>query len=81
MEKTRSLKVEMDGDVFTSHQSRHSSFIVNMIKVLFPICTLIWRLKNYGSRHGTVKNGETKVLIILYNFVALGTVINFFEER
>ena len=26
----------------------------NMIKVLFPICTLIWRVNNYVSRQGQV---------------------------
>ena len=30
------------------------SFVNNMIKVLFPICTLIWRVKNYVSRQGKV---------------------------
>ena len=36
MEKTRSLKEEMDGKVFISRQSRHISFVVIMITVLFP---------------------------------------------
>ena len=30
------------------------SFVNNMIKVLFPICTLIWRVNNYVSRQGKV---------------------------
>ena len=34
MEKTRSMKEEMDEEVFISRQSRHFSFIDNMIKVL-----------------------------------------------
>ena len=51
MEGTRSVREEMDGRVFISRQSRHpSSLINNMIKVLFPICTLIWRVNNYVSR-------------------------------
>ena len=33
----------------------------NMIKVLFPLCTLIWRVNNYVSRQGKVKIGEMKV--------------------
>ena len=36
MEKTRSVKEEMDGKLFISRQSRHISFVVIMIKVLFP---------------------------------------------
>ena len=55
MEKTRSVKEEMDGRVFISRQSRHRfSLINNMTKVLFPICTLIWRVNNYVSRQGKV---------------------------
>ena len=55
MEKTRSVREEMDGKVFISRQSRHPFPLVNnKIKVLFPICTLIWRVKNYVSRQGKV---------------------------
>ena len=55
MEKTRSVREGMDGRVFISRQSRHAfSLINNMIKVLFPICTLIWRVNNYVSRQGKV---------------------------
>ena len=46
MEKTRSMRDEIDGEVFIFCQSRHFSFIDNMIKVFSPICTLIWRVKN-----------------------------------
>ena len=52
MEKTRSMKEEMDGEVFISRQSRNFSFIDNMIKVIFAICTLNWRVNNYVSRQG-----------------------------
>ena len=46
MEKTRSVKEEMDGKLFISRQSRHPfPLVINMIKVLFPIRTLIWRAK------------------------------------
>ena len=55
MGKTRSLREEMDGKVFISRLSRHPfSLVNNMIKVLFPICTLIWRVSNYVSRQGKV---------------------------
>ena len=55
MEKTRSVREEVDGRVFNSRQSRHLlPLINNMIEVLFPICTLIWRVNNYVSRQGKV---------------------------
>ena len=40
MEKTRSVKEEMEGKLFISRQSRHVSFVFVMIKVLFPILCL-----------------------------------------
>ena len=46
MERTRSMKEEMDGEVFIFPQSRNFSFIDNMIKVIFLICTLTWRVNN-----------------------------------
>ena len=36
MEKTRSVKEEMEGKLFISRQSWHISFVNIMIKVLFP---------------------------------------------
>ena len=36
MEKTRSVKEEMEGKLFISRQSPHISFVIIMIKVLFP---------------------------------------------
>ena len=57
MEKSRSMKEEMDGEVFISFHSRqspHYPFIVNAVKVLFPNCTLIWRVISYVSRQGEV---------------------------
>ena len=67
MEKTWSVREEMDGKVFISRQSRHPiSLINNMIKVLFPICTLISRVNNYVSREGKVQIGEIKAQVLLY---------------
>ena len=67
MKKTRSVREEMDGRVFISRQSRHPfPLINNMIKLLFPICTLIWRVNNHVSRQGKVKIGEIKVQVLLY---------------
>ena len=52
MEKTRSMTEEMEGEVFVSHQSWHFPFIDNMNEVLFPTCTLNWRVNNYVPRQG-----------------------------
>ena len=52
MEKTRLMREEMDGNVFIYHQSWHSHFDFLVICILFPICTLTWRLNNYVSREG-----------------------------
>ena len=61
MEKTRPRKGEMEGKVFLSRQSRHLSFVNNMIKVPFPICVLTWRVNNYVSRQrkGIKKRNES----------------------
>ena len=46
------MKGEMDGKVFIFRQSWHFPPVNNMIKVLFPIFTLNWRLNNHVSRQG-----------------------------
>ena len=40
--------------VYFPPDSASFPLINNMIKVLFPICTLIWRVNNYVSRQGKV---------------------------
>ena len=77
MERTRSMKEKMVREVFISRQSRHFSFMDNLNKVLFPICTLNWRVNIMFPSKEKVKIGETKVLLLLYNFVASGTVLIF----
>ena len=47
--------------VYFPPESASFSLINNMIKVLFPICTLIWRVNNYVTRQGKVQKGEIKV--------------------
>ena len=37
-ERTRSMKEEMDGEVFISGQRRHFPFIDNTIKVIYSYC-------------------------------------------
>ena len=65
MEKTRSMKEEMDGEVFISRQSRHFAFIDNMIKVFFPICTLKWYVNNYASHKGKFINRRNESTTII----------------
>ena len=50
LEKKPFMKEEVVGEVFFSRQSRQFHFIDIMIKVLFPICTLNWRVSDYVSR-------------------------------
>ena len=47
MEKTRSVKEGMDEKLFTSRQSQHISFVINMIKVLFPTLYLHLACKQF----------------------------------
>ena len=62
----------MDGKVFFSREIRHSfPLINNMIKVLFLICTLIWRANNCVSRQGRVLIGEIKVQLLLHTLQLL----------
>ena len=63
--KTRSLKEEMDGEVLFSRQSRHFSFTDKMVKVLFSISTLSWRVNNYVSRQGKGSNRRNESTIML----------------
>ena len=80
MERTRSMKEELDGGVFISRQSRHFSFIDNMIKVLFPIFTLNWRVNNYFSRQGEGINMRNEIIFIMIYFYNLWYSINFLEN-
>ena len=52
LEKTRRMKEEFDGNVFVSRQSQRFLFIVKMVKMLYPVCTLTWRVNNCVSRQG-----------------------------
>ena len=70
MEKTRSMKGEMHGEVFFSRQDCHFSFVYNMIKVLFPICTLNWRVDNYVSSQGKGINRKNEGTLIIRKIVA-----------
>ena len=70
----------MNGEVFISPQSWHFSLLEIIIKVLFPVCTLNWRVNNNVSRHGKGKKEETEVLILLINFVAFSTVLFLIEN-
>ena len=60
MEKMRFAKEEMDGEVFISRQSRRFSFIDIIFKVLFPVCTLNWRVDSFVSRQEKGINRRNK---------------------
>ena len=63
MEKTRSVKEEMEGNLFISRQSRHIFFVIIMIKALFPTLYLYLACKQlcFPPRK-RYKKRETKVL-------------------
>ena len=48
------MREGMDRSVFVPRQSWTFSFIIKMIKKLFPICTLTWLVNNYLSRQREV---------------------------
>ena len=56
----------MDGKMFISPQSLNFLFVKSMIKALFPICTLTWRVNISVSRQakGMNKRDESSILII-----------------
>ena len=58
MHKTRPMKEEMDRKMFISRRRRHFLFRDSIIKVLFPNCTLTWRVNNYvlPPRKRSIKN-------------------------
>ena len=74
VEKARSMKEEMGGMVFFSRQSWHFSFMDNMIKVVFSVCTLNWRVNNYVSHQGKGVNRRNENFINIY-FVAFGITL------
>ena len=64
MEKARPIREEMDGKVvYFPPESAFFTFDVIIYKVLFPICTLTWRVNNYVSRQEKVEIREMKVQI------------------
>ena len=74
MEKTRSIKREMDGNV------NHHFFPVNiMIKVLFFICTLNGRVNHHVSRQGKGINRRNESAIVVLNFCSFSFLYSFFE--
>ena len=80
MEKTGPMRVEIDGKVFISHQSCHFSFIANMIEVLFPLCALTWRVKNYVSRQEKVITSRNESTSKIIFFIMLKPVSHFVAQ-
>ena len=51
MEKMRPMMEEMDGKVvYFPPESAFPNLMLYLYTVLFPICTLTWRVNNYVSR-------------------------------
>ena len=67
MEKTQPMVGEKDRKVLFSRQSRHFNSIVTMIKVLFPIGILTWRVNYYVYRKENVKTEDTKLPLFVYS--------------
>ena len=62
MEKARPMREEMDGKVvYFPPESAFLPLMLYFSTVLFPICTLAWRVNNYVSRREKVLIGEMKV--------------------
>ena len=61
MEKTRSKKEEMEGNLFIFHQSRHISFVIIMIKVLFPTLYLHLACKQFCFQPGKKYKKEKRM--------------------
>ena len=64
--------------LFISRQSRHSVFDVSTMLVLFPICTLIWRVNIYVSRQGegiNRRNESTKTQEVMLLFWSTDDII------
>ena len=59
------MKEQMDGEVFISRQIWQVSFKDNMSKVLFPDCTLNWRVNTYVVRQGKGVNRRNKSITII----------------
>ena len=62
MKKARPMRKEMDGKiVYFPPESAFLPLILYFSTVLFPICTLTWRVNNYVSGQEKVSIRETKV--------------------
>ena len=57
----------------TYEESASFVFIVIMINVLFPICTLTWRVNAYNSRKEKSINGRNESAIIIMIILHHGT--------
>ena len=62
MEKARPMREEMDGKVvYLLPESALLPLMLYFSTVIFPICTLTWRVNNYVSRQEKVYIEQTKV--------------------
>ena len=56
------MREKMDGKViYFPPESAFSTLMLHFKKVLFPVCTLNWRVNNYVSRQEKVKKEKMKI--------------------
>ena len=70
MEKTRSVNWELNGKVFISRQSWWFFLSSHIIRTIFPMCTLTWRINNYFSLQGNVLTRETEVIFLFFLIIS-----------
>ena len=81
MEKVRPMREEIDGGVvYFPPESALLPLMLYLSTVLFPICTLTWRISNYVSRQEKVKRGESKVQRQNFSEPFERTLQNLFES-
>ena len=71
MEKTLSMREEMDKKMFISRQICNFSFVNDMIEIFFPICTSNWHVNNYVSRQEKGVKRRKKLHLLLYKLQTL----------
>ena len=60
MERTQPMVKEMDGHVFISRQSWRFLFVFDLLKVLFRICALTWRVNDSFSPRKNCRKKKRK---------------------
>ena len=78
------MKAQKDGQLFLSRQGWHFFCVVYIIKVLFPISTLTWRLnicvfcqgKDINGRNESISIANISLVETLFPFISQLTVVD-----